>query len=228
MAQDKRQPRITISQDGPYLVSGSVPLREKIIVPKGRKYELQPGREWPQGESYALCRCGQSRNAPFCDGSHQAGYCGTETALRTSYDDRAQLYPGTDLDLLDDGRCAFARFCHQEKGIAWDLIRKSDMSDYKAEAIEAANTCPSGRLTAVEKDGNRHEPDYEPLVEIVQDPQEGVSAGIFVKGGIVVESADGTEYEVRNRIALCRCGRSRNKPFCDATHIPVHYRDKKP
>jgi CDGSH-type Zn-finger protein len=39
-----------------------------------------------------------------------------------------------------------------------------------------------------------------------------------VRGGITIESADGVPYEVRNRVTLCRCGRSDNKPFCDASH----------
>ena len=38
---------------------------------------------------------------------------------------------------------------------------------------------------------------------------------------LAIESAGGTEYEVRNRVTLCRCGRSRNKPFCDGSHITV-------
>ena len=41
---------------------------------------------------------------------------------------------------------------------------------------------------------------------------------IWVRGGIPVASADGKTYEVRNRLTLCRCGRSANKPFCDGSH----------
>lgn len=37
--------------------------------------------------------------------------------------------------------------------------------------------------------------------------------------------ADGFRYEVRNRVILCRCGASRNKPFCDGTHAPVKFKD---
>jgi hypothetical protein len=82
-------------------------------------------------------------------------------------------------------------------------------------------------LVAAEKDGKKIEPVYEPAIEIVQDPEEGVSAGIFVKGIIPIESSDGTTYEIRNRVALCRCGKSRNKPFCDATHVEIEFTDKK-
>jgi CDGSH-type Zn-finger protein len=40
-----------------------------------------------------------------------------------------------------------------------------------------------------------------------------------------VVAADGTPYEVRNRVTLCRCGNSRNKPFCDGSHEDVGFRE---
>ncbi|MCJ7713336.1 CDGSH iron-sulfur domain-containing protein, partial [Candidatus Bathyarchaeota archaeon] len=52
-----------------------------------------------------------------------------------------------------------------------------------------------------------------------------VSGPIWVKGGVIVESSDGTSYEVRNRQTLCRCGKSENKPFCDGTHIKAGFND---
>lgn len=226
MNENTKQMKIKIVKDGPYLVSGGVPLRERIITPKGEGYEYRDGRELPQMEVYALCRCGKTATPPFCDGSHTGcGFDGTETACRGSYDARATLLPGSGIDLLDDGRCAFARFCHREGGDAWELSEDSASAENRSEAIIAANECPAGRLTAVEKDGRKHEPAYEPAIEILQDPEEEVSAGIFVKGGIPIESSDGTTYEVRNRVVLCRCGESKNKPFCDAAHIVAVYKD---
>ena len=56
-------------------------------------------------------------------------------------------------------------------------------------------------------------------------PGPGVSGPLYVRGGIPLVGADGTEYELRNRYALCRCGASRNKPFCDAMHVTVGYED---
>lgn len=226
MNEHTKQMKIKIVKDGPYLVSGGVPLRERIITPKGEGYEYRDGRELPQKEVYALCRCGKTATPPFCDGSHTAcGFDGTESACRGSYDERATLLPGRGIDLLDDGRCAFARFCHREGGDAWELSEDSASDENRSEAIIAANECPAGRLTAVEKNGRKHEPAYEPAIEILQDPEEEVSAGIFVKGGIPIESSDGTTYEIRNRVVLCRCGESRNKPFCDAAHIVAVYKD---
>ena len=78
----------------------------------------------------------------------------------------------------------------------------------------------------MKEDGSIIEPKLTPSVEIVQDPEKGASAGIFVSGYIPVEASDGTIYEVRNRVALCRCGKSENKPFCDARHVAVRYRDR--
>ncbi|MCE5189287.1 MAG: CDGSH iron-sulfur domain-containing protein [Eubacteriales bacterium] len=222
----KKEPHIRIIPNGPYLVSGNIPLSEKIIVPNGDGYIYQDGRKLPQRETYALCRCGKTSTPPFCDGAHIAcGFVGEETACKNDYDKRATKLTGSGVDLLDDGRCAFARFCHRESGDAWELAENSDTEFLRSEAILAASECPAGRLTALEKDGTAYEPEYSPGIEIFQDPEEKVSAGIFVKGGIPIESADGSTYEVRNRVVLCRCGLSHNKPFCDAAHIAGDYHD---
>ncbi|MEA4893430.1 MAG: CDGSH iron-sulfur domain-containing protein [Peptococcaceae bacterium] len=218
--------KIKIVENGPYLVSGNIPLSEQIIVAKGREYEFQAGRELPQAEEYALCRCGRSKNPPFCDGSHQNhNFHGRETASKRQYHERAEIMEGPEINLLDDGRCAFARFCHRKNGNVWDLVEHSDIGNNRDEAIRAASDCPAGRLTAVDIHGTEHEHKYTPSIDILQDPERNVSAGIFVKGHILIESADGTPYEVRNRAALCRCGESENKPFCDATHVVVQYLD---
>ena len=50
----------------------------------------------------------------------------------------------------------------------------------------------------------------------------------WVRGGIPIESADGSTYEVRARMALCRCGHSRNKPFCDGSHVAARFKDPLP
>jgi CDGSH-type Zn-finger protein len=216
----KKKVKIKILKNGPYVVSGNVPLVEKIITPKGKGYIFTDGIELPQSEQYELCRCGRTKNPPFCDHHHENGFDGTETATREKFEDRAELIAGPDLDLLDDHRCALARFCHREAGNAWSLTRSSDDPELREEAITAAVECPAGRLVVLDKSGKAIEPEYEPAICILQDPEKGVGGGIFVKGNIPIESADGHIYEVRNRVVLCRCGKSENKPFCDASHIP--------
>ncbi len=219
--------KIKIIPQGPYLVTGGIPLDEKIITPEGHSYTFKEGRALPQAESYALCRCGKSKNKPFCDGSHtHVDFEERERASRAPYEERADFFSGPGVDLLDDGRCAFARFCHREHGMVWNLVDASDSPLYRKEAIEGASACPSGRLTAVDKEGTLIEPDYAPSISIIQDPEKNVSAGIFVRGYIPIESEDGRVYEIRNREALCRCGHSQNMPFCDATHASIGFFDQ--
>lgn len=220
--------KIKVLEDGPYLVTGNVPLSEKIISSKGGNYEWKEGEELPQSATYTLCRCGKTKTPPFCDGMHtKAGFFGEENASRKSYAERAMLCKGPEIDMMDDRRCAFARFCHRHGSDAWELIVRSNDPQEREEAIKAAAACPSGRLVAVTKDGEILEPELEPGIEIIQDPERGVSGGIYVKGGIPIEATDGTQYEIQNRVVLCRCGSSRIKPFCDATHVSTGYRDNK-
>lgn len=229
MPEDNKQGCIIrIIKNGPYIVTGKVPLSEKVIVPKGKGYEYREGRLFPQAEEYALCRCGKTKNPPFCDGAHKlTGFDGTETASRASYLERASVQVGPNLDLLDDERCAFARFCHREEGNVWELTEMSDNPKHREEAIKAASDCPAGRLVAMDKEGNLVEPEYEPSIEILQDPEKRVSGPLFIKGNIPIESSEGFTYEVRNRVALCRCGESSKKPYCDATHVSIGYSDNK-
>lgn len=216
--------RVKIVKNGPYLVFGSIPLTEKIIVPRGRGYIWRAGRPLSQSERYALCRCGKTKHPPFCDGAHVgAGFNGEETASRLPYAERCGVLTGPSLDLLDDNRCAFARFCHRDRGDAWSLALNSDDPSLRAEAIRAAGDCPAGRLTAREKSGEIIEPVYEPAIEIIQDPERQVSGGILVKGKIPVESSNGQTYEPRSSVVLCRCGHSRNMPFCDASHVTTGF-----
>ncbi len=219
--------KIQITQNGPYLVSGGVPLREEAITPVGQRYELAEGRQLPQSETYALCRCGHSANAPFCDGAHvTAGFDGTEVASREPYRQRLhQVITGQVNDLLDDGRCAVARFCHSERGDTWHLTMKDDDPANRELAVKTAGQCPAGRLTMVTKTGQALEDEARPAVAVLQDPEKQVSGPLAVTGPVTVESADGQAYEGRNRQALCRCGASSNKPFCDASHLAAGYND---
>ena len=50
-------------------------------------------------------------------------------------------------------------------------------------------------------------------------PAAGEHGPLWVRGGIPVMSADGKPYAIRNRVTLCRCGKSGNKPFCDGSRI---------
>ena len=143
---------------------------------------------------------------------------GTEKSSGQPYLDQARKVLGPALDLTDAQElCAAARFCDRAGGV-WRLTHQSDDSEAERIAIEEAGNCPSGRLVVWEKERKPIEPSFEPSIVVVEDPQEGMSGPIWVRGGVPVESADGITYEIRNRVALCRCGKSTNKPFCDGSH----------
>jgi len=81
-------------------------------------------------------------------------------------------------------------------------------------------------LAALAEEIARAERYTRPLsIGLIEDPAEGVSGPLWLRGGIPLIAADGFAYEVRNRMTLCRCGASKNKPFCDGTHITVGFRD---
>jgi CDGSH-type Zn-finger protein len=220
--QKGSQFKIKITKNGPYVASGSVPLSQQseCVDKDDQCHGWKEEKKYPAQETYALCRCGHSRNKPFCDGSHlKVQFDGAETTSHTSYLEQAEEIEGPDLKLTDaEGFCAAARFCHRAGG-TWNLTEQSADPQARKTAIEEACDCPSGRLVAWDKNGKTIEPDFEPSIGLVEDTQAGKMGPIWVRGGIPVESADGATYETRNRVTLCRCGKSLNKPFCDGNHL---------
>lgn len=215
---------VAVAKNGPYLVYGEIPVSEQTIIADkdGTAIEWRKGKKYPPQKVVALCRCGQSSNKPFCDGTHKKiNFDGTETASFEPCLDRAQEIDGPTLKLADVvDLCASARFCHRAGGI-WNLIPKSENPEAKKIAIEETHDCPSGRLNLQDNQTkDMIEEKFEPSIGIIEDPQNGVGGPIWLRGGIPVKSANGKTYEVRNRMTLCRCGKSKNKPFCDSSHYP--------
>jgi len=65
--------KIVVSKNGPYLVSGGIPLSIQTITPnkEGFSWDWVEGKIFDSESDYALCRCGRSKNKPFCDGTHE-------------------------------------------------------------------------------------------------------------------------------------------------------------
>jgi len=221
--------KIVVSKDGPYIVSAGIPLTMEIIEPnaEGLSWDWKKAKTFQTSGEYKLCRCGNSKNKPFCDGSHSnSSFDGKETATRQPYARQAGVLDGPTMTLSDaEDLCAFARFC-DPGGKIWGLMEKSDDSDVRKLVIRESMHCPSGRLVLHEKkNGKEIEPELKPSIGVVEDPALGVSGPLYVQGGIRVESQNGTPYEIRNRVTLCRCGASVNKPFCNGSHASIRFRD---
>lgn len=220
MAAENKK-KVKVLKNGPYEVTGNVPLNHLRFVPNSRGFSLEYEEieVYPLQESYHLCRCGKSKNKPFCDGSHLSGFNGTETAGHKKYDDMATFIEGKQMDLLDaEELCAGARFCDTKSG-TWNLVETAENPDAKDIIIHQCTHCPSGRLTAVTKNGERVEPDLAQEISVLEDTAANVMGPLWVKGGIEIEDTEGKMYPIRNRVTLCRCGKSKNKPFCDGSHL---------
>lgn len=225
--------RIVILKAGPYLVYGNPPLKQQFIMLNEDKeaWYFKAGQEYcTRDEPTALCRCGVSENKPYCDGAHvDADWNPRLTAPTAPILDNAETIEGPGLTLTDnEGYCAFARIC-DAKGRVWNLVEKSDDKEARDLTIWESNHCPAGRLSAWESDmKTRHEPRFEPSLGLIEDPAIRASSALWVRGGIPIEREDGFVYEVRNRVTLCRCGQSSDKPLCDGTHASFHYSDDLP
>jgi hypothetical protein len=118
--------------------------------------------------------------------------------------------------------CSVARF-RDARGKAWSNVKRTDTDEGRDIVGSEAQMCPSGRLVAIDKIRGKPitlEPDFEEQrIGLIEDPSEDCSGALWVQGGVEIVGADGEPYEVRNRVTLCRCGQSKNKPFCDGAHV---------
>jgi CDGSH-type Zn-finger protein len=223
--EETSTPRITVTPDGPYRVTGGLPLgREEIVrSPLGESLDWRHTEDLPAPEIYDLCRCGRSQTKPFCDTSHEhePRFDGTETADRAPTAERRRLFKGHQIVMGDDVTfCATAAFCESQTEDVWSMILSSRDPEIRERIKQRISRCPSGRLTYSEPpDDTEVEKEYEPSVGVVRD------GPLWVRGSVEIVAADGEPWEVRNRVTLCRCGWSENKPFCDGSHTEINFRD---
>src|SRR5260370_21307801 len=220
--------KIVVSKDGPYVVSGNVPLAIQIITPnkEGLSWDWKEGKTIETKDEYSLCRCGRSKTKPFCDGTHtKITFDGTEAATRRPYVRRAEVFESPTLTLRDaEDLCAFARFC-DPGGKIWGLIEQTDNPEARKLVIREANHCPAGRLVVTDKKtGKELEEKLPPSIGVVEDPALGCSGPLWVRGGITIESADGTPFEVRKKVTPCPCGRSINNASFNGSPASINFK----
>jgi len=214
--------RIYILPDGPYEVEGGAKLSQatNTVDEAEASVDWMDGKAYDTDETYYLCRCGHSSQKPFCDGTHEkVDFEGRETAPHEFGSSDQTSYKGKNIELKDnESLCASMRFCDRGRN-AWKYAEDSADANCMEMALDEVKKCPSGRLEVFDKEGNRIEPELDQEINAIEDAVHGCRGPLWVKGGIPVEGADGAEYQRRNRVTLCRCGESKNKPFCDSAHV---------
>jgi uncharacterized Fe-S cluster protein YjdI/CDGSH-type Zn-finger protein len=98
------------------------------------------------------------------------------------------------------------------------------LEGHSADEIAAVvQRCPTGALHFRRNDGGAAEPvPGETTIVVVPD------GPLFVRGDVTVADENGTVIGKDTRMALCRCGQSANKPFCDNTHRRIGFRTRAP
>jgi CDGSH-type Zn-finger protein len=217
-------PSVRIEPGGPYRVAGGVPLARSshVVTELGEPIDWAPLEPLATANRYALCRCGRSSTKPFCDDSHTAAaWDSEETNDRRPRSEHATTYPGDGVVMTDDrSLCSQAGFCANRVTTVWRMIAETSDPAVRERLRGMIDRCPSGALErATEEGAEPVEAAFEPSVVVVKD------GPLFVRGRVAVQAGDGFAYETRNRMTLCRCGQSGNKPFCDGSHKTVGFRD---
>lgn len=219
------RPRIDVEEDGPYHVYGDVPLLRKsqVVSEYGEPLTWRTEGRIKTDGVYQLCRCGRSSEKPFCDMTHVTDFFdGAETAATDTTAERQKIFTGAGIVVKRDySICCESGFCGTRLTTVEKMVADTEDTAVRSNVIGMIERCPSGSFTYSMAEG---EPDVEPdlpqqiavTVEITSDgPIEGP---LWVTGYIPIERADGESFETRNRVTLCCCGRSDNKPLCDGTH----------
>jgi CDGSH-type Zn-finger protein len=210
------KPKIAFSPNGPYfLMHEATP----APVPNLRRAS---GEACATVRGVALCRCGASKNKPFCDGTHGAiGFKGTNTADPAK--NRRERYDGKRITIFDNRAiCSHAGFCTDELKSVFRMKEEPwiDPDGAAVEAIVAAvRKCPSGALSYAIAGVEAEPPEREPMITVTDDGPYAITGGVELPG---VKLGDGASSE---HYTLCRCGASKNKPFCDGSHWSVSFRD---
>jgi glutamate synthase domain-containing protein 2/CDGSH-type Zn-finger protein len=197
------RPRITPIENGPLRVQGL-----KRIDTADGPVECE--------SSIALCRCGRSENKPFCDGTHvKIEFSGKKVGGPNP--DRRDDYAGKTITIHDNRAiCAHAGFCTDGLPSVFRMTTEPWIDPDGAtveKIIETVRKCPSGALSySIHGDEHRDDPDRPPSVFLAP------SGPYAIKGGCVLADAEWGVGASQEHYDLCRCGASKNKPFCDGSH----------
>jgi CDGSH-type Zn-finger protein len=203
------KPKIACLPNGPYLLENA-------------ELRRASGEAWPPGKGVALCRCGGSQNKPFCDGTHgRKGF--RDENLADPAKDKREAYAGKGITIFDNrALCAHAAHCTEELASVFRMRSEPWIDADGApvqDIIDTIRRCPSGALSYA-IDGVEAAPvERAPMVTVSANGPYEITGGIELMG---VKQGAGASSE---HYTLCRCGASKNKPFCDGSHWDAGFRD---
>jgi CDGSH-type Zn-finger protein len=206
-----QRPTIQCKPNGPYLVKGLSDFRTSA----GQSIATQP--------VVALCRCGGSANKPFCDGTHQRNGFSGSPAQNADPAVRRKHYRAAGITIHDDRTlCAHAGRCTE--GLASVFKYGSEpwidpAGASVAAIIDVIRQCPSGALTYTLDGPDSSEATVPPAIVISKNGPYEIAGDI--------ELVDSDQVSPGARCTLCRCGGSKNKPFCDGTHWSNGFADER-
>jgi len=196
---------------GPLVVKGLTRLTDQ----DGKTLESRP--------VVALCRCGASKTKPYCDGSHsEIGFDSSCSDDHTP--DGLRAYEGKTVTVhYNRLLCSHAGECVKRSKSVFDPSRKPWIlpdNGSRTDIIAVVQACPSGALSYSQ---NGQEPQHE----IIGEPGISIEKdGPYRVVGVPLLSPQPGEGACPEKLVLCRCGASRNKPYCDGSHHDIKWRDE--
>lgn len=135
---------------------------------------------------------------------------------------RLREYEGSEITVrFDPKRCIHAAECIRGLGEVFDRHARPWISPDAAPAenvAEVVRRCPTGALSYEARVDEKPASPKPPEFTVVAD------GPIYVHGNLALD-AGGEAPEAESRLALCRCGASTNKPFCDNSHAEIRFVD---
>lgn len=221
MTSTAEKPKIMAVPNGPlYLINSQTPQKVENL-------QNSKGEPISKIATVALCRCGSSKNKPFCDGTHGPSGFSSENKSPPQAADKRKDYSGEKIIVHDNRRmCSHSAECLKNLEAVFNLKERPWINPDHAtveSVVDTVRKCPSGALSySIDGVEHRDLADRKPLVIVDRNGPYRIQGGVELVG--VENWAEGASKE---HYTLCRCGASSNKPFCDGTHLSIRFTDER-